>query len=226
MIVGVAHALVYAGRARQRERQAMALESRLAQARLESLSAQLNPHFLFNALNSIAETIHRDPEAADRMLVDLGALLRHSLGASQSQEVALREELVALDHYLGIEKLRLGERLRIEWGIDSASLDARVPHLVLQPLVENAIRHAIATRSTPGELCVRAARNEDRLILEVRDDGGAHPTPHGSGIGLRNTRARLACLYGGDHLLEIVALVTGGTLVRLDLPYRTVGASA
>ncbi|MDR0182702.1 sensor histidine kinase [Lysobacter arvi] len=225
MIVGIAHALVYAERARHRERQAMELESRLAQARLEALSAQLNPHFLFNALNSIAEMIHRDADAADRMLVDLGALLRHSLGASQQQEVALREELVALDHYLGIEKLRLGERLRIRWGIDAASLDARVPHLVLQPLVENAIQHAIATRTTPGELCVRAARNEDRLILEVRDDGGAHPAPRGSGIGLRNTRARLACLYGADHLLEIVALVAGGTLVRLDLPYRAAGAT-
>lgn len=226
MIVGVAHALVYAERAQRRERQAMELQSRLVQARLEALSAQLNPHFLFNALNSIAEMVHRDAEAADRMLVDLGALLRHSLGASQSQEVALREELVALDHYLGIEKMRLGERLRVQWGIDSASLDARVPHLVLQPLVENAIQHAIATRSTPGEVSVRAERNRDRLILEVRDDGGSCRAPAGSGIGLSNTRARLACLYGADHLLEIVALVTGGTLVRLDLPYRAAGVTA
>lgn len=226
MIVGVAHALVYAERAQRRERQAMELESRLAQARLEALSAQLNPHFLFNALNSIAEMVHRDAEAADRMLVDLGALLRHSLGASDHQEVALRDELVALDHYLGIEKIRLGERLRVQWGIDSGSLDARVPHLVLQPLVENAIHHAVAVRTTPGEVCVRAERTRDRLILEVRDDGGPQRASRGSGIGLRNTRARLACLYGTDHLLEIVALVTGGTLVRLDLPYRPAGAAS
>lgn len=225
MIVGVAHALVYAERAQHRERQAMELESRLAQARLEALSAQLNPHFLFNALNSIAEMVHRDAEAADRMLVDLGALLRHSLGASDHQEVALRDELVALDHYLGIEKMRLGERLRVHWGIDSGSLDARVPHLVLQPLVENAIHHAVAARTTPGEVSVSAERTRDRLILEVRDDGGPQRASRGSGIGLRNTRARLACLYGADHLLEIVALVTGGTLVRLDLPYRPAGAT-
>ncbi|HEY5850292.1 MAG TPA: histidine kinase [Lysobacter sp.] len=224
MIVGVAHALVYAERARDRERQSLELESRLVQARLEALAAQLNPHFLFNALNSIAEMVHRDANAADRMLVDLGALLRHSLGASEHQEVALRDELVALDHYIGIEKVRLGDRLRVEWGIDSESLDARVPHLVLQPLVENAIQHAVAMRTEPGEVSVRAARSDDRLILEVRDDGGTRPVRRGSGIGLRNTRARMDCLYGADHLLEIVALVPGGTLVRLDLPYRVAEA--
>ncbi len=225
MIVGVAHALVYAERAQRRERQAAELESRLAQARLEVLSAQLNPHFLFNALNSIAEMVHRDADAADRMLVDLGALLRHSLGVSQTQEVALREELVALDHYLGIEKMRLGERLRVQWGIDSDSLDARVPHLVLQPLVENAIHHAVATRTTPGQVSVHAGRERDRLVLEVRDDGGPHAPSRGTGIGLRNTRARLACLYGRDHALEIAALISGGTRVRLELPYRPAGAS-
>ncbi|MFC3549988.1 sensor histidine kinase [Lysobacter cavernae] len=224
LIIGVAHALVYAERAQRREHQTMELESRLANARLEALSAQLNPHFLFNALNSIAEMVHRDADAAERMLVDLGALLRHSLDTSHSQEIALREELVALDHYIGIEKMRLGERLRVEWGIDSTLLDARVPHLVLQPLVENAIHHAVATRVTPGEVSVRATRSDSRLILEVRDDGGQPVPSHGPGIGLNNTRARLLCLYGADHLFEIATQAAGGTLVRLDLPYRTVEA--
>ncbi|MEH6416061.1 sensor histidine kinase [Pseudomonas sp. CGJS7] len=220
MIVGVAHALVYAERARQRERQTMELESRLARARLDALAAQLNPHFLFNALNSIAEMVHRDPDGADRMLVDLGALLRHNLDSSGQQEIALRDELAALDHYIGIEKIRLGERLRMNWAIDSALLDARVPQLLLQPLVENAIHHAVATRTTPGEVSVRAQRSDEHLILEVSDDGGQRSAPQGAGVGLSNTRARLQGLYGGDHRLEIGARPSGGTCVRLQLPYR------
>lgn len=220
LIVGVAHALVYAERARRRERQAMELEARLARARLDALTAQLNPHFLFNALNSIAEMVHRDPDGADRMLVDLGALLRHSLDRSHRQEIALRDELVALDHYIGIEKIRLGERLRMHWAIDSALLDAQVPQLLLQPLVENAIHHAVAMRSTPGEVSVRAERREDCLILEVSDDGGAGEAVHGAGIGLSNTRARLQGLYGDAHRFDIGARAAGGTWVRLELPYR------
>ncbi|MEI2455996.1 MULTISPECIES: sensor histidine kinase [Lysobacter] len=220
MIVGVAHAGAYAARARQRERQALELESRLARARLEALSAQLNPHFLFNALNSIAEMVHRDPDGADRMLVDLGALLRHSLDNSHNQEIALRDELVVLDHYLGIEKIRLGERLQVEWAIDSALLDASVPQLLLQPLVENAIHHAVATRTTPGAVSVSAQREADRLILEVSDDGGQRAAAPGPGVGLSNTRARLQCLYGNGHRFEIGARPAGGTCVRLQLPYR------
>ncbi|KWS03800.1 Autolysin sensor kinase [Lysobacter capsici AZ78] len=220
MIVGVAHALVYARRARRRERQAMQLEARLARARLDALTAQLNPHFLFNALNSIAEMVHRDPDGADRMLVDLGALLRHSLDSSRSQEIALRDELAALDHYIGIEKIRLGDRLQVRWSIDSTLLDAQVPQLLLQPLVENAIHHAVATRTTPGQVSVRAQRDHAELLLEVSDDGGQRSAPPGAGLGLGNTRERLRCLYGEDHRFEIGARAGGGTQVCLRLPLR------
>lgn len=220
MIVGVAHALVYAARARARERQAMELQARLARARLDALAAQLNPHFLFNALNSIAEMVHRDPDGADRMLVDLGALLRHSLDGSGRQEIALREELAALDHYLGIEKIRLGERLRVQWTVDSALLDACVPPLLLQPLVENAIRHAVATRSTPGQIWIGARREGERLHLEVADDGGERAAPGGAGVGLSNARARLSELYGDAQALRIGARAGGGVRVEVRLPYR------
>ncbi len=232
MIVGIAHALVYAERARRRERQAMELEARLARARLDALSAQLNPHFLFNALNSIAEMVHRDPDGADRMLVDLGALLRYSLAASRSQETALRDELAALDHYIGIEKVRLGERLRVQWRIDSDLLDAQVPQLLLQPLVENAIHHAVAVRTTPGEVCVGARREAGQLVLEVGDDGAPRPPPSPpsadghTGLGLSNTRARLQCLYGAEHGVDIDTRAGGGTRVRLRLPYRTQAGAA
>lgn len=221
MIVGAAHALVYAERARARERQAMELQARLARARLDALAAQLNPHFLFNALNSIAEMVHRDPDGADRMLVDLGALLRHSLDGSGRQEIALREELAALDHYLGIEKIRLGERLQVQWSIDSALLDACVPPLLLQPLVENAIRHAVATRSSPGRIWIGAQRGSDGLLrLEVADDGGQRAAPGGAGVGLSNARARLRELYGQAQSLRIGERDGGGVRVEVRLPHR------
>ncbi|QDH69497.1 sensor histidine kinase [Marilutibacter alkalisoli] len=233
LIIGVAHAWFYAGRARRREREAAGLESQLAQARLQALTAQIHPHFLFNALNSIAETVHRDPEAADRMLVDLGAMLRYSLDGSRRKQVPLREELVALDHYLGIEKARLGERLQVEWTIDSDLLDADVPPLLLQPLVENAVRHAIAARTTPGTIEIRVARGDDgQLVMEVLDDGAGASSRHDvgtgtrTGIGLGNTRARLQCLYGGEHGFEVGPRDNGGTRVWLSMPCRMSGAVA
>jgi Histidine kinase len=226
MIVGVAHALIYAERESRRRRQAVELEARLAQARLDALSAQLNPHFLFNALNSIAELVHGDPAAADRMLVGLGELLRQSLAGAQSQQVALGEELELLAHYIDIEKLRLGTRLRFECSVAPELLPAQVPRLLLQPLVENAIRHAVATRCTPGRVTVRARQHDDRLLLEVQDDGGEAPAAPGHGLGLANTRARLQCLYGDDHRLELSPQPGGGTLVGLDVPLRGLGQPA
>jgi LytS/YehU family sensor histidine kinase len=236
LLIGVAHALLFAERARQRERQTAELQGRLAQARLEALSAQLNPHFLFNALNSIAELLHQDPEAADRMLVGLAALLRRSLDTGRLQEVPLHEELRLLEHYVDLEKVRLGSRLRLDWRIDPATLDACVPHLVLQPLVENAIHHAVSRRATPGQVWVSVRRAERHLVLEVRDDGRgprAHHTEpeHGgdrisSGVGLSNTRARLECLYGADHRFDVEAAPDGGTIARLVVPFRGAPAAA
>lgn len=220
MIIGVAHALLFAERVRQRERHAASLETHLAQARLQALSARLNPHFLFNTLNTIAEQVHRNPDAADRMLVGLGALLRRNLD-DDAVVVSLGDELELLSQYLDIEKMRLGERLQIDWQIAPETLDARVPHLLLQPLAENAIHHAISRRTTQGRLTVRSMRRDARLVLEIEDDGGpqiAATNGNGHGIGLSTTRARLQYQYGDDHTLSID---TGdsGTLARIDVPF-------
>ncbi|MDQ3289418.1 MAG: histidine kinase [Pseudomonadota bacterium] len=218
LIVGVGHALVYAQRSRARERQAQVLQEQLTQARLDALSAQLNPHFLFNALNSIAEMVHQDADAADRMLVQLGGLLRHSLESSRQQHTSLHDELGAIDCYIGIEQVRLADRLQFNRTIDEDVLFAQVPRLMLQPLVENAVAHAVSNRDSPSKVEVRAYREGDRLILEVLDEGAGTPTRPGFGMGLANSRARLECLYGQGQSLDIEELPTGGTRVRVSLP--------
>jgi signal transduction histidine kinase len=221
LFVGVAHALVFAGRARERERQAAQLQVQLTDARLAALSSQLNPHFLFNALNSIAELVHRDPDAADAMIVGLGALLRNSLESAASQEVPLDEELRLLGHYLDIERIRLGDRLRVEWSVAPEARAALLPPLLLQPLVENAVRHGISRRLTPGTIRVQATRDGALLRLEVHDDGAGRPGAGGGfGIGLGTTRQRLAALYGEDGRLELLPGQGGGTLALLTLPFR------
>lgn len=233
MIVGVAHALIYAERESRRRRQTAELEARLTEARLQALSAQLNPHFLFNALNSIAELVHRDADAADRMLVGLGGLLRYSLDGAHAQEVALRDELESLSNYVEIEKVRLGTRLRFECSIAPEALRARVPRLVLQPLVENAIRYAIAPRQAPGCVRVSARRRDERLVVEVVDDGdggdrdsSARAATSGHGIGLDNTRDRLRVLYGADHRFEVRRGDDGGVSARLEMPFRPIAEAA
>lgn len=218
LIVGIAHALVYAQRSRLRERQTQVLQEQLTQARLDALSAQLNPHFLFNTLNSIAEMVHHDAEAADRMLVQLGGLLRHSLESSRQQHTSLHDEMGAIDCYIGIEQVRLGDRLQFRREISQDVLFAQVPRLMLQPLVENAVTHAVAHRDTPSRVEVRASHEGDRLVLEVIDDGCGAPSKPGFGLGLANTRARLECLYGKAQALDIMALPGGGTRVRVSLP--------
>ena len=226
MIVGVLHAIVFAGRARRAETR----EKLLHQARLRSLAAQLEPHFLFNALNSTAELVHRDPDAADRMLVNLATLLRTSLARDGGQEVALADELALLDHYLDIEKVRLGPRLRVDWNVAADVLQARVPPLILQPLVENAVRHAVARRTTPGLIRIVVQRAGDRLLLQVADDGCADAAPRpaaadGTGIGLRNTRERLQALYGAAHRFDFDGECGDGTAVRMEIPFRTAVAA-
>jgi len=227
LIIGVGHALLFSALARERERQAIVLQSQLADARLEALAGRLNPHFLFNALNSIAELVHRDAGAADRMIVGLSALLRSSLEKSGTQEVALQEELRLVGYYLDIEKIRLGDRLRIEWQIDPGTLPALVPPLLLQPLVENAVRHGISRRLTPGTLVVRAQARDGRLLLDVQDDGGAIAAPRpGWGTGLATTRARLEHLYGTDFNFDIQRHENGQTHVRLAIPLRMLQEAA
>ncbi|GAB2508742.1 hypothetical protein GCM10027188_09730 [Lysobacter humi (ex Lee et al. 2017)] len=226
LIIGVGHALVYAQRARMQERQARELQERLTQARLDALSAQLNPHFLFNALNSIAEMVHHDVDAADRMLVQLGGILRYSLESSREQLTSLQDELEAIDGYIGIEQVRLGGRLRFRRDVERDALHARVPRLMLLPLVENAVTHAAALRASPSEVTVRAALRDGRLLVEVLDDGPGAPGRAGFGVGLANTRGRLECLYGADQSLAITTLPNGGTRVAVSLPLHHAAANA
>lgn len=220
LVIGAAHAFVYVARAHRHELQVAALEASLARARLDALTAQLNPHFLFNTLNAAAELVHHDADGADRMLVGLSELLRHSLAHGPDQEVRLSDELALLRQYLEIQQLRMGERLRVQWAVDETCLSALVPVLVLQPLVENAIIHGIARRETPGSVCVQARREAERLIIDVTDDG-APAVRHGvDGVGLSNTRARLECLHGAAATLDVSTTAQGGTRARLALPIR------
>jgi two-component system, LytTR family, sensor kinase len=213
--VGVIHAIEYY-RAQAR------LDGALRAAELENLRAQLQPHFLFNTLQAISTLIHRDPAAADRMLTDLSELLRLSLRHTAAQEVPLREELAFLGRYLDIMLVRFGDRLAITVEAGPEVQSAMVPSLVLQPLVENAIRHGMAEREDRGQVVVRAAREGNAVRLEVSDDGPGlrRPPGDGNGIGLANTRERLARLYGSRGRIETTSSGDRGLTVRLTIPFR------
>jgi len=226
-IVGLSGSLRYYQKFREREVRAAELEKLLAESRLQALQMQLNPHFLFNTLNAIASLMHRDVEAADRMLVRLSELLRMALESVQTQEVPLREELRFLSRYLEIERIRFGGRLEIEMNMPPDTLDLLVPNLVLQPLVENALRHGLQTRAGPGRLALAARRENGTLLLTVQDNGCGLPKdrPLREGIGLSNTRARLSQLYGAQHSLRLEPAPGGGVVVELRLPVRHTPAS-
>jgi two-component system LytT family sensor kinase len=213
------HAIHFQSRLRTQELRASRLEAQLAQAQLSALKMQLHPHFLFNTLHSISALLHGDVEAADRMVARLGDFLRLTLDNSESQEVTLEQELQFLRCYLDIEMTRFQDRLRVEFDIGPGTLDALAPNLILQPLVENAIRHGIAHRIEPGRVEIRSERHGDRLRIEVRDDGPgfASNTP---GIGLTNTRARLERLYGSGYILQLNNGTQNGAIVILEIPFR------
>ena len=225
-IVVVAHTIDLYQRYRERERRTLQLETQLTRAQLEALKNQLHPHFLFNTLNTISALIHRDVEAADRVVSRLGDLLRLSLQEGE-QEVTLAQELTFLQHYLDIQHTRFQDRLNVEQHVEPGLLDALVPSLILQPLVENAVRHAIEPRSTPGLIAISARRANGRVCLEVSDNGpGIGPMKSGgcAGIGLANTRARLEQLYGTEHRFTLANRDEGGVLVRLEFPFRAAAA--
>jgi sensor histidine kinase YesM len=213
MLLGVGHALVYARRWRERDEQ-------LVRAELRSLKAQLHPHFLFNTLNTVSAFVRTDPDAAERIIVRLGALLRHAIDGAGAQEVPLEEELRTLRLYLEIEEVRFEDRLRVEWQVDPATYRARVPHLLLQPLVENAVRHGIAPYAAEGTIRIVAERRNGSLHLAVRDDGvGMGSTGAQEGVGLANTRTRLRQLYGDRQRLEVRDAPEGGVHVEMTLPF-------
>jgi two-component sensor histidine kinase len=221
-LVGVAHAVRFYERAKARERREGELEARLAQARLEALRMQLNPHFLFNTLNSIASSVHEDPQTAEEMIEALSELLRLALYTSSHQETTLREELHFLDRYLLIEQARFGERLCVEKQIDVAALSASVPTLILQPLVENAVKHGIERRLGPGVIRITAERAEDALRLQVSDNGrGLVNEKIKEGVGLRNTRLRLKELYGATAALQVHSTEGQGFSAEILVPWRT-----
>jgi sensor histidine kinase YesM len=237
-IVTVAHVLSYYRQLRQRELLSAQLEAKLAQTQLQILKMQLHPHFLFNTLNAISALIHQDVELADRMIARLGDLLRTTLDHAHQQEVPFKEELDFIQPYLDIEKARLGPRLTVDLQIDPAVMDARVPNLILQPLVENAIRHGIAVRPDPGRIQIQAGRENGFLHLSVSDTGpglqalpsrkngdrhleDSEPVPiFSKGIGLANTRARLEKLYGSNQRLDLTNGPEGGFRVDITIPFR------
>jgi len=213
------HAATYYRELRDRQLKSSELESLLHQAQLQALRSQLNPHFLFNTLHSIAELVHENPKLAESLILRLGELLRQVLRSSTLPDVPLAEEIDFVRGYVEIEQMRLGERLQVKWDLELEALQARVPSLILQPLVENAIQHGIAPLTAAGSLTVRAWREEGFVHLQVRDTGpglSSESRQRGSGIGLSNTRARLERLYGGRHRFELVG--DQGLVVNVCIP--------
>jgi two-component system, LytTR family, sensor kinase len=223
-IISVWYALNYYHQFLERARRAAELETHLMRARLQSLKMQLHPHFLFNTLNGIAALNYENPKGANRMLARLSELLRMTLEDDGAQEVSLRQELEFNRRYLELEQIRLGDRLKTKLDVAPETLDASVPNLLLQPLVENAIRYGIAPFSAGGEICVHAHRNHETLHLRVTDSGpgltGTKSTTSGTGVGLKNTRTRLQQLYGSEHRIELKYAERGGFIVEIDIPFR------
>jgi two-component system, LytTR family, sensor kinase len=221
-LVGLAHALAYRHESEARALDSAHLETRLVEAQLQSLQRQLHPHFLFNTLNTISGLMRSDVNAADRMIDRLGDLLRMTLSTSNIQEVPLREELDMLQKYLDIEQTRFGSRLSVRMTIHPDTLDAHVPNLLLQPLVENAVRHGIAPHSRPGLIVVDASQVAGQLRLQVRDSGDGLPVDRltllNQGVGLANTRARLNHLYRQNHEF-VFSNAEGGLCVTVSIPF-------
>ena len=223
LLVGAAYTVAYYRRMRDREVHAARLDESLAEARLEALKMQIQPHFLFNTLHTISELVHVDPDAAERMIVRVGDLLRLTVDNAQTHEVTLAQEVEFLEAYLEIQRTRFHDRLQVQVSVDPAAAQARVPNLVLQPLVENAIRHGNASHGGLGRILVRCERRGARLWMAVHDNGpGPDPDPAANGrqgVGVRNTRARLEQMYGPAGRLEITHCPIGGTVAAVEIPF-------
>ena len=224
-LVSLGHTFVYFRRSQQRGRRAMELESQLDRARLQALRMQLQPHFLFNTLNAISTLVQTDPHSAQEMIGSLGQMLRLSLDSGSEVEVPLEQELKFLDSYLEIAQTRFGDRLQVKRDITPVTLNAFVPTFVLQPLVENALKHGIEPGSSTGTIEIRADRVGDRLLLSISDSGvGLANTAElisSNGIGLSNTKSRLESLYPGNHRFSVRNRVEGGCIAELEIPFHT-----
>jgi len=228
-ILGLIHAVFYYRESQQRALREAQLETRLIESQLQTLQHQLHPHFLFNTLHAISTLMHRDLSAAERMLVQLADLLRMTLDSATRPEIRLSEEIEFLEKYVQIEQVRLGDRLTTLFDIETDVLDAAVPTLILQPLVENAIVHGIAPLGVPGRITVSAKREHDMLVMTV-DDTGPGPSERAmaalfTGIGLSNTRTRLSYQFGAHYRFELKRK-PGGFAVLIALPHRRDAAVA
>jgi two-component system, LytTR family, sensor kinase len=224
LVAFLAYAYSYYQRYRQGELRASRLEAQLSQAQLQALKMQLHPHFLFNTLHSISALMHKDTEGARKMITRLGDFLRLTLENAGTQEVTLKQEMEFLRCYLEIERIRFQDRLTTHVQVDPEALDTHVPNLILQPIVENAIRHAVATRSTPGTIEIRAKQEDGVLRIRIRDNGPGLPVNRSTeslfkkGLGLANTQTRLDRLYGARHRFELANDPKGGLAVTLEIP--------
>lgn len=227
-VVIIEHALDYYQKLQERELRASQLEAQLAQSQLHVLKMQLHPHFLFNTLNAISALIRESPDEADEMVSRLGDLLRMTLETAGLQEVPFKKELEFLKHYLDIEQTRFQDRLKVEMAIEPETLDGLVPSMILQPLVENSVRHGVAPRPEGGCIKIKAWRDNSLLRLEVEDDGPGlgGDAPLKERVGLTNTRARVSNLYGDEHGLRLRQAAGGGLIVSLSIPFRTVSGSS
>jgi len=234
VIVGVSHAIAFYHESQQRKLRAAQLETQVVEARLKTLEAELHPHFLFNTLHAISTLVHRDPESADRMISRLSDLLRITFDRSGEPKVSLKDEIDFLQKYLDIEQTRFQDRLTVSVAIEPDALDGEVPRMILQPLVENAIKHGIAGRHGGDHIQVSAGlsrasgrESSERLWMQVRDNGGGLQVRTlkalRTGVGLSNTRARLDCLYGRLYRLEFSDR-DGGLAVLIEIPFQRVAA--
>jgi signal transduction histidine kinase len=220
-VLGCVYAFAYYREAREREAQQARLSTQLAEARLGALRMQLHPHFLFNSLNAIAVLVRdQNTRDASRMLELLSGMLRQVLQAGTRQEVRLSAELKFVEQYLEIEQIRFSDRLEVDCLIDDAVRDVLVPEFILQPLVENAVRHGIAKRAEAGRIEIRALQAEGQLVITLQDNGPGYYPTQGAGVGLANTRARLETMFGAAASLEVSNAPHGGTVATVRIPLR------
>ena len=217
-IVAIAHAAAYYRSENQRELRASRAEAHLAETRLQLLKMQLHPHFLFNTLNTISELVHENPDGAERMIAGLSDLLRETLDAGTVDVIPLLRELELLERYTDIQRARFGSRLTVSVTVDKEARDGLVPIFILQPLVENAIKHGLAAHAGAGRIHVHARMEQGRLFIDIDDDGPGVGDAVRDGVGLSNTRARLQEMYGDAHAFRVGTAPGGGTRVSLSFP--------
>src|SRR5437660_1972387 len=224
LIVIAVHALLYYQNFRASELAQSSLKSQLAQAQLRALKMQLHPHFLFNTLHSISSLVLEDPPKANSMIARLGDFLRLTLENSDQQLVSLKEETEFLRCYLEIEQVRFGDRLTVTFQLEPQTLSAEVPHLILQPIIENAIQHAIAPRATRGHINIEAKRLNSLLRVAISDNGPGISSnanlPWKQGVGLTNVRTRLQQIYGPDFRFELMNTKGGGVTAFMEIPFE------